>query len=118
MSSRPYPVVDWKKNVAKWIVDCIADSGVPMFRLSELNDNVTLLGVCWGGRNMVGSVKFANVPKEDIDLAESMTGEWRLFLKKYGDEELKKKFTAALTFNDGEKERIIKLGEKDPWDLL
>ena len=118
MSYRSYPVVDFKKNVAKWIVDCIADTGVPMFRTTIVDGKPTLMGVCWGGHNYVGSVKFENVPEEDLELAESTTGEWRIFLKKYGDENIKKMFKAALIYEDGEKKKIITFGEKDPWDLL
>lgn len=115
-----YPVVDWRENVAKWIVDCIEDRGVPMFRMTELDGEVTVMGVCWGGLNRVGSVKFTNVPEEDKTIVRNSVGEWRIFLRKYGDEELKSKFKAALIVEDedGNTKNVIKFTERDPWDLL
>jgi len=89
------PIMDWK-NVAKWITACLEDRGVPMFRPTLLTaDEPAVLGICWGGYNRVSSVRFINVPKEDINTIIAMTGEWKVFLNKYGTPEEKEKVKAS-----------------------
>ena len=86
--------MDWK-NVADWITACLDDRGVPMFRLSydPMHNKPAAVGVCWGGYNKVSSVRFINIPEEDLRTIELMTGEWRLFLEKYGGKEVEEKYT-------------------------
>jgi len=110
------PVVEWKGNVAKWIVDCLEDHGVPMFRVSHYGGDIAVTGVCWGGLNRVTSVKFVDVPKEDLDTIVNTTGEWHIFLKKYGSDELKHKVKEALVVGEGENKRVIEL-PKAPWEV-
>ena len=110
------PVVKWKDNVAKWIVDCLEDRGVPMFRISHFAGDLAVTGVCWGGLNKVTSVKFIDVPKEDIDVIINTTGEWHVFLKKYGTDELRGKVREALVVGEGEKSRVLEF-PRAPWEV-
>ena len=84
------PILKWEK-VPKWIVACLADGGVPMFRPTLLGTEPAVTGICWGGKNQVGSVRFIDIPEEDLKTIVSMTGEWRVFLEKYGTPEEKEK---------------------------
>lgn len=110
------PTVEWKQNVAKWIVDCLEDHGVPMFRMSHIGDQPAVTGVCWGGLNRVTSVHFVDVPKDDIETIVSTTGEWRIFLKKYGNDQIKDKVHEALVVGEGESKRVIEFPHA-PWEV-
>lgn len=110
------PVVSWKENVAKWIVDCLEDRGVPMFRLSHYDGELAVTGVCWGGKNRVTSVKFVGVPEEDMQIITNVTGEWHIFLKKYGTDELKGRVREALVVGDGDRRRVIEF-PRAPWEV-
>jgi len=80
--------VKWDDNNVKiFIKGCLEDGGVPMFKDRFAGERFivdgkpAVLGICYGGKGRwKDSQWFKEVPEEDIDVIESMTGEWKEFL--------------------------------------
>jgi len=86
--------IDFKRNIADFIKGCREDKGIPMFRTRFAGQPIVtpegeraVLGVCWGGEDKMPSFWFKNVPKEDIELIDRYTGDWRHLWLKYGEKE-------------------------------
>ena len=84
--------LDWKKNIADYIVACRQDGGLPFFRLTYAGQPLVtsdgrrvVLGLCWGGKGAVEGQYFVNVPEEDLERMERELGDWRWLIRKYGD---------------------------------
>jgi len=80
--------VKWSDDTVKvFIKGCLSDGGVPMFKNRYAGENFivdgkpAVLGICYGGKGRwKDSQWFLDVPEEDIDVIEGMTGEWKEFL--------------------------------------
>jgi len=86
--------VDWKENVADYIVACRTDGGIPMFRtrygeqpLKTPDDKRVVLAVCWAGKGTMEGQFFVNVPEGDIETLERTVGNWKFLIEKYGSPE-------------------------------
>lgn len=81
----------WEPSkVVEFIEACRSRGGVPLFKTAyggtEFRDErgrPVVLAVCWGANGQVPSIKFTDVPEEDLSLIKETVGEWRLFLVKY-----------------------------------
>ena len=78
-------------NIKKFILACRRDEGIPMFRSKyagislTVNNKPAVIAVCWAGRGETeNSELFTEVTKDDTELIERNTGDWRLLLNKYG----------------------------------
>jgi len=74
------------KAVVEWIKMCREEGGIPIFKTKYAKvpfDN-SVMAVCWGGKNETPTIVFTDVPKDDLAIIETETGEWKYFLKKYG----------------------------------
>jgi len=82
--------VDFKVNIADWIVKCREDGGLPMLRHKYAEKPYPeghVLGICWSGRGLVEHRWFRNIPEEDRRLIETTRGEWKGLIEKYGTPE-------------------------------
>lgn len=89
------PRMKWNKDsVLSYIEACRKDKGLPIFKTKfagiefEIDRKPAVMAVCWAGNDLVGSVVFTDVPKEDIELLEEGVGDWRRLVKKYAPEKL------------------------------
>ncbi len=82
---------DFSKDLVPWMSKCLKSGGVPIFKTRyaglELEDSV--LGICYGAADVVGSIMFHNVPREDVEKIRTMSRDWIYLAEKYGDRELK-----------------------------
>jgi len=104
------PKEKWnKENLMKFILDCRADKGLPIFksRFAGIRfmgkEGYEVMGLCWAGHNLVGSRMFTNIPKEDLTLIEEGISDWRMLLNKYGTLEDKEKAYKEGIFISGAK---------------
>jgi len=88
------PIERWSpEKVVEFIRECRRLGGTPMFRAHvsgvplrlEEEGNVAL-AVCWGtgGIRALRSILFTHIPEEDYRVILEESGEWRIFLSKYG----------------------------------
>ena len=96
--------LDWKTNIADYIVACRADKGLPFFKtryagqpLMTADGRRVVLGICFGGEGTIEHRWFVNVPKEDIELMEAAYGDWKSLIHKYGNpDQIRKAFEAPV----------------------
>ena len=96
--------LDWKTNIADYIVACRQDGGLPFFRLSYAGQPLvttdgrrTVLGICWAGKGSIEGKWFVNVPEEDIERMERELGDWRFLIEKYGEpDQIRKAYEAKV----------------------
>ena len=85
-------MVSWREGIGKFLYICrLGDRGIPHF--VKMGDYV--LGRCWGGIMRTYSVRFKDVPKEDLEIIESEVGEWRIFAERYLPEGLAEQVLGA-----------------------
>jgi len=88
------PVKWTPEAVVKYIKECRAGKGIPMFftryagEQYKADGKLAARSSCWGGSDS-GSVFWVGVPKEDIEMMERTKGDWRALLIKYAPEEFK-----------------------------
>lgn len=89
-----FPKVKWEpREVAKFIVACREDEGIPVFQTRfagipfEEDGKKLVLAKCNFGHDKVGSVVFEDVPKDVFKEIEERKGDWRWLLRKYGTPE-------------------------------
>ena len=82
------------QTIAKFIVDCRKDKGIPMFKTKfverrfEYKGKPAVWGICWAGEEKVtNSILFTEANEEDIKRMEEGTGDWKWLINKYGTEE-------------------------------
>ena len=97
--------VDWKSNVADYIVECRNEGGIPIFKTRYADqpfitpDNKrVVLGLCWGGfKDGIEGMWFVNVPEDDIKRMEREYGDWKWLIKAYGSkDQVEKAFKAPV----------------------
>ena len=110
------------ENVKRFILECRADGGIPMFRTHyagipfEYAGQRAVVAICWGGYGRApDSVLFFNVPEDIIKELEREKGDWKFLLLRYGTvEDLIKamKYPVILTHYKESAELIEKIIKK------
>jgi len=96
--------LDWKSNIADYIVACREDGGIPIVKTRYGGEPIrtddgrkAALVVCWGGKGMIEGKFFINVPDEDIERMEREIGDWRVLIERYGSsDQIRKAYEAPL----------------------
>ncbi len=85
------PALKWNpKDVLKWGEECEKkDRGRPIFRTRFYGEELSVdgkfvvMGVCYGGKDTVGSVLFFDVPKEEFLELKRRSNDWRYLKEKF-----------------------------------
>lgn len=86
------------EQVILFIKRCLDAGGVPTFRTKfagrpfEVEGKKAVVVMCWGGEanKEPFSRVFYDVPEEDYQIMEKLSGEWKYLLEKYKDIDVKK----------------------------
>jgi len=96
--------LDWKTNIADYIVACRQDGGIPIFKtryaeepLRTVSGERAVLALCWAGKGSIEGKWFVNVPEEDIERMERELGDWRFLIEEYGEpDQIRKAYEAKV----------------------
>lgn len=87
------------EEVILFIKRCLDANGVPTFRTKyagrpfEVDGKRAVVVMCWGGEGLNKepfSRVFYDVPEEDYQIMEKLSGEWRYLFEKYKDIDVEK----------------------------
>jgi hypothetical protein len=86
------------EQVILFIKRCLDAKGVPAFRTKfagrpfEVDGKKAVVVMCWGGEanKEPFSRVFYDVPEEDYQIMEKLSGEWKYLLEKYKDIDVEK----------------------------
>jgi len=82
--------IDFRRNVHDWINACLYAGGTPMFktryagkRFTDAMGHPIVLGISYGGRDIVKHRWFNNVPLDIVNRMEAGTGDWKWLKESY-----------------------------------